>query len=375
MWEATISLAPVDSHFEERRMSHVNEAFEPTPAQQTYLAQQLGAVSRSFALVIPFLETPLRHYLAIAYLLCRVVDNIEDCGRPTTWQDERFSEFSHLLRDPHDAGDVLPQWEREEWPALTEQERRLMSATDGIALWQMYAQMPHTVQDRVCHWTSVMAQGMGQLSDPEQRPFSVQRKGIEVLETAADYDDYCFYVAGTVGHLATELVVRQYQFPEDIAQAMQPYAEACGRSLQKTNIVKDFAEDLARGMCYLPDAWLKTVDYAPLDLRGAAAHWTAMVLVDVLDELRKATDYLVALPYSAPGYRRASLLCLLTSYHTIYLAAQRREILFTPEHKIKISRVTMAQCVVDSQVMLYDNESIRRYGQRLEIKIHRQLGV
>ena len=72
-----------------------------------------------------------------------------------------------------------------------------------------------------------------------------------------------------------------------------------------------------------------------------------MVLGDVLDEFRAATEYVLALPDSARGYRRASLLCLFPAYQTLYLAAQRQEILFTPEHKIKISRPTMARCVAD----------------------------
>ena len=81
-------------------MGTMIDTFEPTVAQQTYLEQKLGDVSRSFALVVPFLEAPLQHYLATAYLLCRVVDNIEDCGRPLTWQEERFAEFSRLVARP-----------------------------------------------------------------------------------------------------------------------------------------------------------------------------------------------------------------------------------------------------------------------------------
>ncbi len=113
-----------------------------------------------------------------------------------------------------------------------------------------------------------MAQGMSQLGDPAQQPYFVRRQGIDVLATATDYDDYCYYVAGTVGHLATELVIRQYQLADDVAHALRPYAESCGRSLQKTNIVKDFAKDLTRNICYLPDSWLSMVSYAPLALQG-----------------------------------------------------------------------------------------------------------
>ena len=93
-----------------------------------------------------------------------------------------------------------------------------------------------------------------------------------------------------------------------------------------------------------------------------------------MKELRDATDYLLTLPYSAPGYRRAALLCLLPAYQTILSAAQNQVILFTPAHQIKISHSTMAQCLVDSQAMLVDNNAIQQYSQRLEDEIHHLCG-
>ncbi len=348
------------------------DTFEPTVAQQTYLEQKLGDVSRSFALVVPFLEAPLQHYLATAYLLCRVVDNIEDCGQSVEWKKERFAEFSRLLREPQHATEFLSGWEREAWPALTDKETRMMGVTDGLALWHIYAEMPQAIRTIIRRWTNVMVQGMEQLSDPAQRPSLISRHGKEILASEADYKEYCYYVAGTVGQLVTELVILQYQFSDEIVQVLRSRAEACGRALQKTNIVKDFTEDLQRGICYLPDTWLQQADYTPLALQGAAPEWKAMVLADVLEELREATEYLLTLPYSAPGYRRAALLCLLPAYQTILSAARNQVILFTPAHQIKISHQTMAQCLADAQAMLVDNQAIQRYSQRFEDEIRDQ---
>ena len=356
-------------------MSQMIDVTDSMAARSAYLEQHLGNVSRSFALVIPFLEMPLRHYLATAYLLCRVVDNIEDCVQPAAWKQQRFAEFLQLLQNPGDASAVLSQWQDESWPALTDHERRIMGVTDGLWLWQIYAEMPQSARKTVQRWTSTMAQGMSQLDDPEARPLSIQRQGLTVLESEADYHEYCYIAAGTVGHMATELVIEQYQLSEDVTPTLHALAEACGRGMQKTNILKDFLVDLTRGISYLPDTWLREADYAPLALRGAGSAWKAMVLGDVLDELRAATEYVLALPHSARGYRRASLLCLFPAYQTLYLAAQRQETLFTDEHKIKISRPTMARCVADSQLLLFDNRSIRRYSQRVENEIHEQFDL
>jgi farnesyl-diphosphate farnesyltransferase len=211
-----------------------------------------------------------------------------------------------------------------------------------------------------------MAEGMKQLGNPDRCPCFAQRQGVDILATQTDYDDYCYYVAGTVGNMASELIIKQYGLSGDVADVLASRAEACGRSLQKTNIVKDFAKDLARGVCYLPETWLKDAEYRPLSLQGAGAGWKSMVLADVMTELRGATDYLLALPYTAAGYRRASLMCLLPAYETLLLAAQRQKSLFTAEHQVKISRPVMVRCIADSKRLLFDNDAIHRYSRRLE---------
>jgi len=232
--------------------------------------------------------------------------------------------------------------------------------------------VPAATRAIIQRWVGLMAQGMRQLGDPERGPRFVKRQGIDVLQEEADYDAYCYYVAGTVGIMASELVVRQYGLPAETANALNVHAESCGRSLQKTNIIKDFAEDLERCICYLPDKWLSEAAYQPLALQGATRDWTAKVFADVLGELREATSYVLALPYHAAGYRRASLLCLLPSYQTLLLAGRRHATLFTNKHQVKISKPTMAKCIADSQRLQFDNSAIRRYSHDMENAILNQ---
>ncbi len=348
--------------------------FRLTSTQKKYLEQQLEGVSRSFAILIPFIDPPVRHYLAVAYLLCRVADNIEDCGQMHTWKKERFEEFLRVLREPRLAAGQLADWERLAWPGLSPAERQLMGASHGLALWQIYAMIPDRAQLVLRRWISVLAMGMSQLGEANKQPVFVKRKGIDVLETEADYNEYCFYVAGTVGALASELVIQEFELAAEPATTLQMRAASCGRSLQKTNIVKDFVEDVGRGVCYLPDTWLGMVNHRPLELRGADLSWKASVIADVLAELHDATDYVLALAEQAAGYRRASLLCLFTSYHTMLAAAQRQEVLFTSAHQIKISRTTMAQCISDSDKMLRNDDAIRRYCSQMTGKIYTEVG-
>lgn len=210
-----------------------------------------------------------------------------------------------------------------------------------------------------------MASGMGRIDNSLRTPKLRDYSGVQMLADEEDYDRYCYFVAGTVGQLATELTIAHYQLNGKVADDLSATCEPCGRGLQKTNIVKDFAKDLRRGICYLPDQWLREVEYRPLTLAGAPPTWTYNVIANVLSELRDATDYVLALPYTAVGYCLASLMCLLPAYQTVLLAAKKHDSMFTAEHRVKISRSTMAKCLLDSRSMIADNDAIKQYSQRL----------
>lgn len=342
------------------------ETFEVSKREQKYLDAQMKKVSRSFALVVSYLEQPLKEQLTTAYLICRVVDNIEDCTEPHAWQKKRFDEFAVLLNEPSAAREILPIWGREPWPGLTDDERKLMGQDDGASLWQIYWRMPEQIRKTVKHWSLDMAEGMNRIEDPSAAPLLVSRNGIQVLNTQSDYDQYCYYVAGTVGHMATDLAINYYGFASDTAGHLNATCEACGRGLQKTNIVKDFPKDVARGVSYVPDEWLKAADFAPLSLAGATPAWKRLVLGNVFDDLREATEYALALPYEAVGYRIASLLCLFPAYQTLLQAAERQAQLFTKKHQVKISRMTMAKCIKDARAMVADNDGILAYSRQAE---------
>jgi farnesyl-diphosphate farnesyltransferase len=336
-----------------------------TGAEKKYLDDAMNKVSRSFALVVLSLEEPLNSTMATAYLICRVVDNIEDCAQPFAWKEQRFREFHRLIEEPAGATRILAVWSRESWPGLTQDESDMMGQVRGSILWEIYAKMPERSRSSIRRWASEMADGMLRVEDPGQHPLLENRGGVRVLAAESDYNEYCFYVAGTVGHMATELVVVHYGLAEDVAARLSATCEACGRGLQKTNIVKGFAEDLSRGISYLPYTWHREADYAPLSLAGAPAEWKKKVIDDVVRELQDAAEYVLALPYDATGYRMASLMSLLPAYQTLLLAAKQHDTLFTSAHHVKISRATMARCQWDAHSMLTDNDAVIRYGRRL----------
>lgn len=72
----------------------------------------------------------------------------------------------------------------------------------------------------------------------------LDRQPMEV-ETEAELNAYCYYVAGVVGLMMTHIFGL-----EDRTQ--EPRAVALGEAMQRTNILRDVAEDLRMGRVYLP---------------------------------------------------------------------------------------------------------------------------
>lgn len=332
---------------------------------RSYLKDQMEKVSRSFAVVVECVEQPMRSYLATAYLLCRVADNIEDCTESYEWRISCFNDFLSLLNDPSLAEKILKTWSTSPWQGLTPSERDLVTLVKGKELWQIYARIPGPYREIIHRWTKTMVQGMICLNERRCAPDFFARQGIQVIKTLQDYDEYCFIVAGTVGHMTTEMAIIFYSIDPKASARLIDISETCGRALQKTNILKDFLQDLERGYCFLPDEWLEQIAYLPLSFGGASPEWKAMVYGNVLGELSTAMDYILALPEHAIGYRMACLLCLLPALQTNHLAGRESQKLFTANHMYKISRAAMMECLLDSRRMVTDNGLLQSHCDRL----------
>jgi farnesyl-diphosphate farnesyltransferase len=252
-------------------------------------------------------------------------------------------------------------------------ETRMMSVADGQMLWQIYAKIPAEPRASIARWALEMAHGMEQVINPHQADFFFTRDGVRLPAKEDDYDRYCYYVAGTVGHMITELAINHYGLQGEIAERLPVNSEASGRALQKTNIIKDFAKDLQRGACFLPDEWLQQADYTPLTLSGAPDAWIEKVIANVLVEFDNSVEYVLDLPHSAAGFRQASLLMMLPGYQTLLVAAKNQDRLFTPAHNIKISRRTMAKCMLDARRIVKNDEAILAYSRNARVELSKVL--
>lgn len=215
-------------------------------ADRAFNERMLPLVSRTFALSILYLPPSLREAIGVSYLLCRIVDSVEDAqGLVSDRRQALFDAFDVLIEDDgtNPAG-FEAAWQD---PSLcvTDAERSL--CRNAGATFRRFRALPACQRDAIRPHVREMSRGMRAYAARADAEGTLRIRDVEDLER------YCYFVAGTVGELLTAL------FEQDVPSMDEPAREAIrarairfGLGLQLVNIVKDVADDAERGVCFLP---------------------------------------------------------------------------------------------------------------------------
>src|SRR4029077_12999409 len=198
-----------------------------------YQAHILPGVSRTFALTIPVLPERLAQVMTNAYLLCRLADTIEDdVGLAAAQKSPFHQRFVAVVKgdEPAEpfAAALVPLLSDRVLPA----ERDL--AVNAAAVIRVTHSFSRPERDALDRCVGVMCRGM---------PEFQRSKSLHGLANLGELASYCYFVAGVVGEMCTELFC---QYCPDIAKhrdAMMRLAVSFGQGLQMTNILKDIWDD------------------------------------------------------------------------------------------------------------------------------------
>src|ERR1700681_836710 len=211
-------------------------------SDELYQDRILPHVSRTFALTIPQLPPTLRTAVTSAYLLCRIADTIED--EPALSAAETMA-FLQGFRGAVSGSTEPVQLARDLERRLS--ERTLPEERDLVSNMERVIRMTRALDERpraaIQRCLDLMCYGM---------PHFQRSASVRGLARSSDLDDYCYYVAGVVGEMLTELFC---DYSAEIAQQRAPLqnlAASFAQGLQMTNILKDVWEDRSRGACWLP---------------------------------------------------------------------------------------------------------------------------
>jgi farnesyl-diphosphate farnesyltransferase len=209
-----------------------------------YLLKQ---TSRSFAAVIQELHPELRNAVMVFYLVLRALDTVED----------------DMTLDPSVKIPMLREFDQKlntkDWTfngsGPNEADRIVLVEFDNIL--SEYHKLKPQYQDIVKEITFKMGNGMADyiLDD------NFNTNGVETIK---DYDLYCHYVAGLVGEGLTKLMVLAKFSDNSLADDGFKKSDSMGLFLQKTNIIRDYHEDLEDGRSFWPkEIWSKYTESLP----------------------------------------------------------------------------------------------------------------
>jgi farnesyl-diphosphate farnesyltransferase len=225
----------------------------------SFCCESLDRHSRTFSIPIKLLPPLLGRTITCAYLLCRVADTVEDTP---DWDNVAKQRLYRALLDAVDG-----ELSAEPFVAALEQlaggdpaERTLLLGLGRIL--NVLADLPTPLQ-RVCR--ERVGELIGGMMIYSRRPAG--EDGLRCLDSMADLDRYCYFVAGVIGRLLTDtFVLGIEEIPERALRVLRDNAEQFGAGLQLVNILRDLCADLERGVCFVPRALFERTGAQPREL-------------------------------------------------------------------------------------------------------------
>ena len=303
----------------------------------------LPGVSRTFALTIPQLPEGLRPAVTNAYLLCRTADTIEDEISLDPDQKKHFSDrFVAVVAGQDSAAAFAAALTPLLSSATTDAERTLVDAMPRVI------EVTHNLGARqraaIERCVRIMCDGM---------PAFQRHARLSGLADVGELDRYCYYVAGVVGEMLTDLFCA-YSPEIDARRArLASLSTSFGQGLQMTNILKDTWEDRRRGVCWLPrDVFCR----AGLELETLTAGRDGAALGAAIDELigiahahlRDALAYTLTIPAQETGIRRFCLWALGLAVLTLRKIHHNPD--FLAGRQVKVSRRTVRATVITTSL-------------------------
>ncbi|MEM7433667.1 MAG: squalene/phytoene synthase family protein [Myxococcota bacterium] len=326
-------------------------------AEWDFCAGSLREVSRTFSRPIEVLPGDLRRAVTCGYLLCRIVDAVEDnASFSLDERSVRYRAFHGVLAGTVDPSEFGHQWNDVAGSPVEEIELcrridRVIAVLDTV---------PAPMRDAVVRWVDEMAHGMEIYSHRR-----ADADGVVAPTTSDDLQRYCYFVAGTVGHMLTELFLAEMgTSPEsELSAALYEHAEAFGTGLQLVNILKDITDDMQRGWSFVPRSLCRKQGLRSRDLLDpdqlAAAHRAVFPMFHLArTKLDSALEYALTIPAEHREIRLFCLLPLWLAVRTVVLA-YGNDAMFTDGQEVKVSRAEVEEVIARCAASYQDDALLR----------------
>ena len=294
-----------------------------------------------------------------AYLLCRIADTVED--EPVLDSSAKAVLFDRML----DCFSGVAAADR--FPDLVTgiagdaAHVRLVQHADLVFV--AFRDLPPATRAHVRRWVGEMVAGM-------RKFVLLYPRGIRI-QSLEEYREYCYYVAGTVGYLLTDL---WHEHAPSIGKreyaVLRERSRAFAEALQTVNILKDVARDAEHeNSIYIPEQLL-AVHGSSHDtiLEPGRAFQTRLAMTALVQlawsDLEHAKDYLLRIPRRAVTIRLFCVLPLLFAYATLR-DLTRASVGTSQRAAVKISRAEVKSLTLLSFLGILSNRMLGWLARRV----------
>lgn len=309
--------------------------------------------SRTFALNIPLLPSPLVESVTLGYLLFRNADTIEDAY---LWSKERrVAELERFIS-------VVSQPDQSElahaFAATYEQEELIQDPSHTELLQQtpflmdQLVQLPPSYTQVIIDHVTRTARGMQDwvLYHDNTNQLSLDR--------LKQLDDYCYTVAGIVGEMLTTLfALYSPHIEEGRLLYLRTLEIGYAAGLQLTNIIKDSFRDHKEGRHYIPQ------QYLPLNPDDTSDK-IIPILYYAYKHLLEGIEYVLGVPAQEIGIRKFCLVPIVLAGATLDRLLQHRAALYSGDD-VKINRRRVFELLNEIEEVVSDNQRIQSLWQQL----------
>jgi farnesyl-diphosphate farnesyltransferase len=322
------------------------------PDDDDFQHAMLQGVSRTFALTIPELPTELSRVVSNAYLLCRIVDTIED--EPDLGAADKEYFCRQFLRTFDDVAST---------ETFARQLGASLSSRTPLAEHELIRQLPRVLRitqslreperDALRQCVRIMAEGMSQFQ------LNGARHGLQSLE---DLDRYCYFVAGDVGEMLTRLFCLHSREISKKREALMRLAVSFGQGLQMTNIIKDVWEDYRLGFCWLPRDIFAAENCDLTNLTAAQnrpgfERGVRRLVAISHAHLRNALSYTLLIPKYETGIRKFCLWAI--GFAVLTLCKINNHLDYTYGDEVKISRLSVKGTILATGLTLPNDHLLK----------------
>lgn len=310
-------------------MNGLNDTNRADLNRSEFYQTHLNRVSRSFAFCIARLDGRMRERVGLSYLLCRLLDTVED----TQWatrdeQAKAFSEFDRFLVALPTSAEV-DEWKSRFPINLPEGERRLLA--DAHRIFADLHAWPGDLRLEITPLILSMSAGMKYFMERKDKQGRLELTNLEQV------NKYCFFVAGLVGEILVQIASREFSSPS--LNLIDAYR--FGLFLQKVNLLKDQPEDEREGRFLVPSV---------LEVRSS---------LDL--DAKAAFRFLVGIPVSQTGFR---LFCAWSLYLGLATLAWIENASDDASSR-RLPRTETAKLLVSVEKAIHDNERLERLFEKM----------